>query len=114
MWNDRETDLDLLDFQHLTAGLLAIINNENLLPATIGVFGDWGSGKSSLLKMANKELAKYETVLCISFNGWLFEGYDVLFDLFSSGIYLYLHYIDEYQLGWGFVRFNQRIKYEAQ
>lgn len=76
MWNDRETDLDLLDFQHLTTGLITIVNNENLLPATIGVFGDWGSGKSSLLKMVNKELAKDESVLCITFNGWLFEGYD--------------------------------------
>jgi len=76
MWNDKETDLDLLDFQHLTAGLLSIINNESLLPATIGVFGDWGSGKSSLLKMAHNELAENENILCISFNGWLFEGYD--------------------------------------
>jgi len=76
MWNDKETDLDLLDFQHLTAGLLSIINDESLLPATIGVFGDWGSGKSSLLKMAHNELEKDENILCISFNGWLFEGYD--------------------------------------
>ena len=76
MWNDKETDLDLLDFQHLTAGLLAIINDESLLPATIGVFGDWGSGKSSLLKMVHNELEKDKNVLCILFNGWLFEGYD--------------------------------------
>lgn len=76
MWNDKETDLDLLDFQHLTAGLLSIINDEGLLPATIGVFGDWGSGKSSLLKMVHNELEKDKNVLCISFNGWLFEGYD--------------------------------------
>lgn len=76
MWNDKETDLDLLDFQHLTAGLLSIINDESLLPATIGVFGDWGSGKSSLLKMVHNELDKDKNVLCISFNGWLFEGYD--------------------------------------
>ena len=76
MWNDKETDLDLLDFQHLTAGLLSIINDGSLLPATIGVFGDWGSGKSSLLKMVHNELDKEKDVLCISFNGWLFEGYD--------------------------------------
>lgn len=76
MWNDKETDIDLLDFEHLTAGLLSIIKDESLLPATIGVFGDWGSGKSSLLKMTKKELATDKDILCITFNGWLFEGYD--------------------------------------
>lgn len=76
MWNDKETNLDLLDFRHLVAGILAIINDDSLLPATIGVFGDWGSGKSSLLKMVRGELEKQKGIVCISFNGWLFEGYD--------------------------------------
>jgi predicted KAP-like P-loop ATPase len=52
------------------------VQNEALLPATIGVFGDWGSGKSSLLHMVRSELEKDDEVLCLSFNGWLFEGYD--------------------------------------
>lgn len=76
MWNDKETNIDLLDFRHLVAGVLSIINDHALLPATIGVFGDWGSGKSSLLKMVQAEIAKQKGVVCISFNGWLFEGYD--------------------------------------
>lgn len=76
MWNDKESEIDLLDFEHLTAGLLSIIQDETLLPATIGVFGDWGSGKSSLLQMVAKKLSPDKDILCITFNGWLFEGYD--------------------------------------
>ena len=76
MWNDRETDIDLLDFLHLTSGLLSIIRDDSLLPATIGIFGDWGSGKSSLLRMVIKEIEQEDGVFCITFNGWLFEGYD--------------------------------------
>lgn len=75
MWSDNEADADLLGFQHLVAGVLSIVHNDALLPATIGVFGDWGSGKSSLLKMAAEELRKDEENLVLTFNGWLFEGY---------------------------------------
>ncbi len=76
MWSDNEADSDLLGFQHLVATVCSIVTNEHLLPATIGVFGDWGSGKSSLLKMVKEELEKDKSVLILSFNGWLFEGYD--------------------------------------
>lgn len=40
------------------------------------MFGDWGSGKSTLLHMVKAKLEKDETTLVLSFNGWLFEGYE--------------------------------------
>jgi len=76
MWSDNETDLDLLGFQHLMGSVCSIVRNDDLLPATIGVFGDWGSGKSSLLQMVRSELEKDGDILVLSFNGWLFEGYE--------------------------------------
>ena len=63
-----------------------IATNRDLSPSTIGLYGDWGSGKSSLMKLAQKKIEekypknekKKDTVktLCIEFNGWLFEGYE--------------------------------------
>ena len=61
--------------------------NRELTPSTIGLYGDWGSGKSSLMKLARDRIegiskAKKKKVddtpktLCIEFNGWLFEGYE--------------------------------------
>jgi hypothetical protein len=78
MWSDNEADTDLLGFQHLTTAVLSIIEDESLLPATIGVFGDWGSGKSSLMRMVREALDARadDGVLVLSFNGWLFEGYE--------------------------------------
>lgn len=76
MWSDNETPIDLLGFQHLVTAVTTIVRNEDLLPATVGVFGDWGGGKSSLLQMARAELEKDPDVLVLSFNGWLFEGYE--------------------------------------
>lgn len=76
MWSDNETDIDLLQFKYLASSVTRIIRAKHLLPTTIGVFGDWGSGKSSLLKMVQKDLAQDQGVMAISFNGWLFEGFE--------------------------------------
>lgn len=76
MWSDNETKVDLLDFLHLKDSVLSIVRNDSLLPTTIGVFGDWGSGKSSLLQMVTDDLEADGKILCLSFNGWLFDGYE--------------------------------------
>lgn len=75
MWNDNETHKDLIDFKYLTSSVSLIVNNDDLVPSTIGLYGDWGSGKSSLMKMVEIENTKPENVI-IHFNGWLFEGYE--------------------------------------
>lgn len=74
MWSDNEATIDLLGFQHLASGVLGIVRRDDLLPATIGVFGDWGSGKSSLLQLVRVELESNKDILVLPFNGWLFEG----------------------------------------
>ncbi len=76
MWKDSETKIDFLDFEYLTRTVTDIINDKNLSPSSIGVYGNWGSGKSSLMQMCIEELSKEKTTLCIKFNGWLFEGYE--------------------------------------
>ena len=43
----------------------------------MSINGEWGSGKSSLIKMCKSLLEKEdENVKCLIFNGWLFENYD--------------------------------------
>jgi hypothetical protein len=76
VWSDNETSIDLLRFDYLASAVSRIVLSDRLLPTTVGVFGDWGSGKSSLLKMIWADLEKDPNVLCLSFDGWLFEGYE--------------------------------------
>jgi len=76
VWSDNETKTDLLGFQHLSNAVISIIRRDHLLPATIGVYGDWGSGKSSLVQIIQADLEKEEGVVVLTFNGWLFEGYE--------------------------------------
>ena len=82
MWADNETSEDLLGFKVHAELLVDVINDDTVLPVTMGVFGDWGSGKSSILKIVEQELTQgnedgfYNGTLVMYFNGWVFEGYD--------------------------------------
>lgn len=81
MWNDKETDIDLLGYDKIADTILEIVKDQHLRPLTIGVYGDWGVGKSSILSLLQKkvkELPKEESkkTHTIVFNGWLFQGYE--------------------------------------
>ena len=76
MWTDNETDEDLLGFS-LHANLIGeIVTDPKLLPVTIGLFGDWGGGKSSILKMLQRDFSENPDFAVIYFNSWVFEGYE--------------------------------------
>ena len=51
MWKDSETEIDYLDFLYIVEIMKDTINDEKLLPSCIGLYGDWGSGKSSRMHM---------------------------------------------------------------
>lgn len=86
MWPDKETEIDYLNFGYMVDMVVDIATNRKLSPSTIGLYGDWGSGKSSLMKLAQKKIEEKNSkkgkekdavkTLCIEFNGWLFEGYE--------------------------------------
>jgi predicted KAP-like P-loop ATPase len=76
MWSDNETSVDLLGFSVHSGLIQAVVTDPKLLPVTVGVFGDWGSGKSSVMKMLKEQLEEKDRVACIYFNGWQFEGYE--------------------------------------
>ncbi|SFN53917.1 KAP family P-loop NTPase fold protein [Salegentibacter flavus] len=76
MWSDNETHSDFIDFKHLIDASKTIIDNDQLLPCSIGIYGDWGGGKSSLMNMIETTYENEKDILVIKFNGWLFEGYE--------------------------------------
>lgn len=76
MWSDKETSVDLLGHTIHASILKEVVTNEKNLPITIGLYGDWGSGKSSILKILENELYQEEDVIVVYFDGWAFESFD--------------------------------------
>lgn len=76
MWHDNETDVDLLGFDQLVDTASLLVQSEELLPLTVGIFGDWGSGKSSLMRMVHDRLDEDDRYVCVHFSPWQHEGYD--------------------------------------
>jgi hypothetical protein len=79
VWADNETAVDLLGFDYLVDALVAVLTEPRLLPVTVGVSGDWGSGKSSLMGMTRARLEDGEDrsrYVCVWFSPWRFESYE--------------------------------------
>ena len=85
-WKDTETAEDLLGYRFHAKLLKDIVLDDNMLPTSIGIFGNWGYGKSSLMLLMQKEVdieidkqkdaGKEWRVLQVRFNGWQYENYE--------------------------------------
>lgn len=81
--NDQPTDTDALDFTPYVETLADIIQTGNT-PLTIGVFGTWGSGKTSLMKMVKKNLPDDFTVAW--FDAWKYDKEETLWRAFLLNV----------------------------
>ena len=73
---DNETRVDLLNNEAIAASIIGLLRAKPDHPMTIGVHGDWGAGKSSVLEMIEAGFADEDDVLCLKFNGWRFQGFE--------------------------------------
>ena len=77
MWSDRETEQDCLGYLSYVAVLADVCTHEGIAPLTLGIFGSWGSGKTSLMKMLEMRIAEAKgegTTKTLWFNAWRYEG----------------------------------------
>lgn len=74
--NDNETATDFLYYEAISKTVVELIVRTGDAPVSIGVHGDWGAGKSSILAMIEERFAPQENVVCVRFNGWQFQGFE--------------------------------------
>ncbi len=73
---DHETAVDFLNYEAIADTTIELLNDNRERALSIGIHGDWGAGKSSVLKMVEDGLAGEDNVACLWFNGWAFQGFD--------------------------------------
>lgn len=74
---DNETAVDLLNNEPIATNIVDLLKDHMGEPITIGVHGDWGAGKSSVLEMIEASLEdNKDHILCLRFDGWRFQGFE--------------------------------------
>ena len=79
--SDNETKVDLLNNEAIARTVVSLIKDSREQPISIGIHGDWGAGKSSILEMVENEvkIAAVESdkrYVCVRFNGWKHQGFE--------------------------------------
>jgi predicted KAP-like P-loop ATPase len=92
MWRDSESDQDFLNFTELADQVATLVTAPELLPISVGVFGGWGTGKSTVLRLVESRLPSGEgsKILLVKFDAWLYQGFDdaraALMEVVSSAL----------------------------
>ena len=73
---DAETKVDLLNNEAIARTIIKMLRFRPDQATTLGVHGDWGAGKSSILELIDEALKDEQDVVCIKFNGWRFQGFE--------------------------------------
>jgi energy-coupling factor transporter ATP-binding protein EcfA2 len=80
MWADVDTKRDFLNYSEVAELTVDLIKDEGMLPLSVGIFGAWGTGKSTLLNLIEGQLGadsgEKDGYIIVRFDAWLYQGFD--------------------------------------
>lgn len=82
--SDSEAETDLLHYEAIAKTILRLVDGTGDKPISIGVHGDWGAGKSTVLRLIENQVkiqtdsiaAGLARPLCLRFTTWEFQGFE--------------------------------------
>lgn len=79
MWADIDAKLDFLNFSEVADLVVEVVSSPAMRPVSVGVFGTWGTGKSTLLNLIEDILTQgdgHSKFIVVRFDAWLYQGFD--------------------------------------
>lgn len=79
MWADVDTQQDFLNFSDVADLVVDVVSTPTMRPVSVGVFGTWGTGKSTLLNLVEAGLStdgRKDQFIVVRFDAWLYQGFD--------------------------------------
>jgi predicted KAP-like P-loop ATPase len=79
MWADVDTKQDFLNYSEVAELVADVVRDPSMRPVTVGVFGTWGTGKSTLLNLIEHRLnpeGNESDFIVVRFDAWLYQGFD--------------------------------------
>ena len=79
LWSDEPSPVDLLAFSAVAETAMEAVLDDKLDPIALGISGPWGSGKSTVLKLIEAELASRsvgnadERILVVETDPWMYD-----------------------------------------
>ena len=78
LWSDEPTKEDLLSFDAVAATVVDAVLDDALDPLAMGVSGAWGSGKTTILRLieadlAHRELPNDQAILVVQTDPWRYD-----------------------------------------
>ncbi len=86
LMDDNPAREDLLGFDRLRDILVEVIRDPPRRPFTIGIFAEWGSGKTTLMEMIQQSLISDE-VKTVWFNAWKYDSKEVIWNALIQQIF---------------------------
>jgi predicted KAP-like P-loop ATPase len=79
MWADVDTRSDFLNYSEVADLAIDVVRNPRMRPVSVGVFGSWGVGKSTILNLVEQGLEAPDEkgkFIVVRFDAWLYQGFD--------------------------------------
>ncbi len=92
------------------AQILTEVIRKTAPPFTVGIFGEWGSGKTTLMTLVRQNLSGDDTVKTVWFNAWKYDGKEVIWNALIQSIFFTMREDPEFRND---AEFLKRIKKAA-
>lgn len=76
MWADSESKIDYLNYSEVSEMVCDMVTDDAMLPISLGIYGAWGVGKSSILQLIADQLDGDKRNLIVSFDAWLYQDFE--------------------------------------